>query len=615
MRGFWCRSLLCLLAMPCLSWASDMRIAVLAHRGPERALEQWTPTAEYLQVTIPEHTFSILPMTLGEVARAVEKDTVDFVITNTGQYVELEATSGLSRLATLKNRIANTTATEFGAVIFTRADRFDIETLHDVRGKSMMAIQPDGFGGYQMALRELLEAGIDPRRDASLLRFSGFPGERIAFAVKAGEVDFGTFRTGLLEALAAEGKIQLSDFKIIHQNKSERFNGLLSTRLYPEWPFARLRHTPLDDAERVAVALINLTPDLPAARAAGIVGWTVPLDYYPVHELFLALGVGPYALNDNDRLGDFIRRYPLWFAGLCALGLSLTTMTILLVRVNRKRRIAEKNLSAHHSELAKIVQTTTIDLVRARDDALASSEAKSRFLANMSHELRTPLNAIIGYSEIIGEAINDAQLTECHGDVDKIVTASHHLVKLIDDIFDLEKIETGVLPFHLALFNARGMVQDVISIMRPLADINHNELSARVDEGVSMIQGDLLRTKQILFNVINNACKFTNGGLIELKVTQQVRNKRNGLLFTVQDSGCGMSKDQCSQAFDRFHSINKTTEVGEGTRLGLATSRDYCELLGGQIEIVSHVDVGTTLNIWLPEYAEVNSKTDLSMTA
>lgn len=585
-----------------------MRIAVLAYRGPERALEQWMPTAEYLRATIPEHTFSILPMTLGEIAHAVENHTIDFVITNSGQYVELEATSGLSRMATLKNRISNTTTTEFGAVIFTRADRTDIETLHDVRGKSMMAIQPDGFGGYQMALRELLEAGVDPRRDASLLRFSGFPGERIAFAVKSGEVDIGTFRTGLLEALAEEGKIQLSDFKVIHQNKIERFGGLLSTRLYPEWPFARLRHSSIDVAERIAVALIELPSDSPAARAAGIAGWTLPLDYYSVHDLFIAIGFGSYVRENKDSLDDLMYRYPLWFTGVCALGLSLTTMTILLIRINRKRRLAEKELSAHHSELAKIIQAATIDLVHARNNSLEASEAKSRFLANMSHELRTPLNVVIGYSEIISEAIDDAYLTECRGDVDKIVTASHHLVKLIDGIFDIEKIETGTLPLHFASFNVRSMVQDVISVMRPLADVNKNELTVRVDEGVSIIQGDLLRTQQILFNVINNACKFTHGGKIEFRVTRQDHNKRIGLLFTVQDTGCGMSKENCTQAFDRFHSINYGTEVRGGSRLGLATSRDYCELLGGQIDIVSHMGVGTTLSIWLPENTEDKSK-------
>lgn len=308
-------------------------------------------------------------------------------------------------------------------------------------------------------------------------------------------------------------------------------------------------------------------------------------------------------------VGDLIHYYPLLFSGMCVFGLILIIMSILLVRINRKRRVVEQDLIAHHSELSKIVQTATIDLVLARDEAQAASEAKSRFLANMSHELRTPLSAIVGYSEIIGEAIEDAHLTECRGDVDQIVTASHYLEKLIDDIFDMAIIESGKIPLHISLFNARGMVKDVISIMRPLADKNHDELIACVDESVSTIQGDLQRTQQILFNVINNACKFTFSGKIELNVTQQQRGSYDGVLFSVQDNGCGMSKNKCENAFDRFHSANGDADVIEGSRLGLATSRVYCESLGGQIDIESQVGVGTLISVWLPNTIAASSTT------
>lgn len=595
--------LIFLAALPMLSSAATFRIAVLAYRGLEHTETQWAPTAEYLNNNVPGHQFLIEAMSLQELADAVQAGRVDFVITNTGQYVELEARTGISRLATLKNRVRNTTTTEFGAVIFTRADRSDIETLHDVPGKSMMALRPDGFGGYQLALRELLEANINPERDMGLLRFSGFPAETIAYAVASGEVDIGTFRSGLLEALEQEGKLQTSQFKVLNRKSSPRYPGLLSTRLYPEWPFARLRHTPLEIAESVAIALINMPADSSAARASGTAGWTVPLDYYSVHELFIELGIGPYAQEAEPEMLGLFPRNAFWLGGVSVVIAILTVTTIILVRTNFRRRKVERELTVHHEELAKVVQATTLDLVRVRDLALSASEAKSRFLANMGHELRTPLNAVIGFSEIIAESVNEAQLTECRGDVDKILSASHHLLKLIDDIFDVSTIETGKVQLHLATFSVRSMMQDVISIMRPLADANNNELIARVEETVSSMEGDLLRTKQVLFNVINNACTFTKGGSIEVRVERAGRLERSGYRFIVRDNGCGMTEAEKSRAFERFHSGGIDSYVSTRSGLGLATSRVYCEAMNGTIDIVSNEKVGTTVSIWLPELA------------
>lgn len=588
---------------PSLSSAATFSIAVLAYRGLEHTAAQWAPTAEYLSKRVPGHQFSIEAMSLSELADAVQAASVDFVITNTGQYVELEARNGISRLATLKNRVRNTTTTEFGAVIFTRADRSDIETLHDIQGKSMMALRPNGFGGYQLALRELREANIDPERDMGLLRFSGFPAETIAYAVASGEVDIGTFRSGLLEALEEEGKLQMSQFKVLNRKSAPQYPGLLSTRLYPEWPFARLQHTSLEIAENVAIALITMPADSIAARASGTAGWTVPLDYYSVHELFMELELGPYARGAEPKILGLLPSNALWFSSVSVVVAMLTVTTVILIRINYKRRKVERELITHHDELAKIVQTTTLDLVRVRDVALAASEAKSRFLANMGHELRTPLNAVIGFSEIIAESVNEAQLMECRGDVERILSASHHLLKLIDDIFDVSAIETGKVPLHLATFSVRGMMQDVISVMRPLADANNNDLIARVEESVTSMEGDLLRTKQVLFNVINNACAFTKGGSIEIRVERAGRLERSGYRIVVRDNGCGMSESQKLRAFERFHSGGMDSNAGTHSGLGLATSRAYCEAMEGTIDIVSNEGTGTTVSIWLPESA------------
>lgn len=272
------------LAEPSPAVEKEATIAVLAFRGTAESLKRWSPTADYLTQSVPGYTFRIVPLTLDEIGEATRRGVIDFVLTNSGNYVDQEARHGISRIATLRSPDRVTAGNVFGAVIFTRADRGDIRTLSDLKGKSLMAVKPKGFGGFQMAWREFKEAGLDPFEDLSSLQFSVFPQDAVAYAVRDGSVDAGTFRTGSLEFLAAEGKIALSDFRILNAKSHPGFPYPVSTRLYPEWPFSRLRSTAQQLSEDVAVALLRMPADSPAAVRGGYGGWTVPLDYQRVHE-------------------------------------------------------------------------------------------------------------------------------------------------------------------------------------------------------------------------------------------------------------------------------------------------------------------------------------------
>ncbi|MEK7246575.1 MAG: phosphate/phosphite/phosphonate ABC transporter substrate-binding protein, partial [Pseudomonadota bacterium] len=270
-------ALAALIAAP-LAWSDQrtpVKIGVLAFRGGEDALKRWSPTADYLSAAIPSTRFEVVPLTPDDLNAAVETGALGFVLTNTGNYVDLEARHGISRIVTLRMP----TGSEFGAVIFTRAGRADIKTLDDLKGKSFMAVQPEGFGGLQMAWRELKAHGLDPFKDFKALKYSGFPQDNVAFAVLTGEVDAGTFRTETLETMAAEGKIRLRDFQVLNPLSHPGFPFLVSTRLYPEWPFAKLKNTPPDLAQALAIALLQMPENAPAAQTGGYRGWTVPLDY------------------------------------------------------------------------------------------------------------------------------------------------------------------------------------------------------------------------------------------------------------------------------------------------------------------------------------------------
>jgi len=329
---------------------TPVRIGVLAHRGAEAAIAAWQPTAEFLTRTVGRE-FHIVPLNNTTLPSAVAEGQVHFVITNPGSYAELELNYGVTRMLTLRNLREGEPYTRFGAVIFTRADRTDIRTLQDLRGKSFAGVRADAFGGYQMALLELRRAGINPDRDFSRLAFSGLPQDQIVLAVRDREVDAGTVRTDTLERMASEGLIALEDFRILNPQAYPDFPFVVSTRLYPEWAFARTGRVHDQLGYDVGLALLQLTPDSPEARASQSAGWTVPLDYTPAHELLRELRAGPYKDIDRIDLGALLEQYWYWFLLMLAGFALLITVGGYILHMNRRLHASQDMLMGLTREL------------------------------------------------------------------------------------------------------------------------------------------------------------------------------------------------------------------------------------------------------------------------
>ncbi len=329
----------------------QVRIGVLAKRGVARCIQKWGPTADYLTAKIPGHNFSIVPLLFDQSKEAVKNKDVDFMLVNPFLYVQMEMQYGVKRIATLKNRLASGVHTVFGGVIFWRADRDDIHNLIDLKGKSFMAVHKNSFGGWLVAERELDREGIDPNRIFRELIFGGTH-DAVVYAVKEGKVDAGTVRTDTLERMAAEGKIRLDDFQILKNDSTSKcvqtMHFLHSTRLYPEWPFAMLAHTPEDLGEKVAVALISMSADSPAAEAARSAGWTVPLSYQPVHDCLKKLRVGPYKHYGKVTLGQVVSQYRILLIACVALLLISVLFEVSIIR--SRKRLMETVAALQESE-------------------------------------------------------------------------------------------------------------------------------------------------------------------------------------------------------------------------------------------------------------------------
>ena len=570
----------------------QVRIGVLAKRGAERCLEKWTPTADYLSSRIPGKQFVIIPLEYDQVYDAVKSQPFDFILCNPSFYVELETWYGAMRIATLKNLHVGKPYTRYGGVIFTRRQRTDIRTLEDLKGKSFMAVEETSLGGWRAAWREFAAHGIDPFRDLRNFHFAGTH-DAVVMAVRDGLTDAGTVRTDTLERMESENKIKLSDYFILPVDSIVvgDFPFVCSTRMYPEWPIAKMGHTSDELAEDVAIALLQMTPDTPAAVAARCAGWTTPLNYQSVHECLRELKVGPYRDLGKISLADVLRRYWYWLVLIGAGFLILTGFTLTIMNLNRRLKTSHYRLEAEIGE-RRLVEKR---LIQARDQAEAATRTKSEFLANMSHEIRTPMNGVIAAAEL---ALSEKLPERAAHYLDIIHTSAYSLLGIINDILDFSKIEAEKMSLEARPFMLDEILDRVVDVFHTKVAENRIELLVDIDPGIpKALVGDPLRLQQILTNLVSNAVKFTEkGGVILVSISAaETTEERAFLKFFVKDTGIGIAPEYLPLLFQSFSQADaSSTRKYEGTGLGLAICKQLVHMMGGTIWVESELGRGST---------------------
>jgi len=274
------------------------------------------------------------------------------------------------------------------------------------------------------------------------------------------------------------------------------------------------------------------------------------------------------------------------------------------IKVDRQTFYTEAQKNRLKVQKSRVdIQKYKLEAKRATMQTEAANQAKAQFLANMSRELRTPMNAIIGYTEMLQEDAKERGSEYFLPDLQKIHGASFHLLDLINNLFDMAKIQSSQMDLYIDTFDIAPMVQDVVTTITPLLEKRANILKVNCDSALGTMSQDLTKVRQNLLNLLSNANKFSKQTTILLTVLRKTVSGIDWIEFHIKDQGIGMTKEQVQNLFQAFKQIEvlySPRKYGGGSGLGLAVTKQFCEIMGGQILVDSKMGQGSTFTMRLP---------------
>jgi PAS domain S-box-containing protein len=335
-------------------FASDqtVRIGILTTRPADIVVRQYSPTAAYLHSRIPAYNFEIVPLSYLDFDYAIKEHKINIVFTNPEHFIHLHARYGLIPVATIISLAEGHPVSSFGGVIFTRADNTHVNNIEDIKGKKIVSPIELAFGGYMTQKWELYKKGVYVDSETRVV-FTGMPHDKAVKEVLSSRADVGFVRTGILESMAKEGRLKLSDIKIINKQVDSTFPQFLSTELFPEWPIAVVQEMSEKLSKDIGKALLELSPSSVAAIDGGFYGFAPPSDYSKIESLMIKLG----AISAEKSFGvkDVLIKYVYFIMAALMLMLSIGVFVLYrLFTTNKSLKLAAskiENLAQHESNL------------------------------------------------------------------------------------------------------------------------------------------------------------------------------------------------------------------------------------------------------------------------
>ena len=546
--------------------AAEIRLGILAWQGESASAVQWAPFVNALQNKLPGQIIEPHYYDLQGMAQAIQSGDVDFVITNPGHYVALEYDLGISRIATqVPERTRDATHT-VGSAVIVRADRQDLASLNDLHKKTLAAVSPDAFGGYQVIWAELKSLGLDPESGDVTPLFTGFPMTHVIDQVRSGQADAGVIRNCLLEQQIAAGLVRPGEFRVLSPYKTE-LPCATSSRNYPGWAFAATADTPGQLSRAVLIALLSLPPGDSGQQ------WGVPADYHPVHDMLRELKIPPYAFLRQHTLESYVREYWPVAATLSVL-MVLWLLYTLRVEVMVQRRTRELSTALlQRDELEENVSTQ-----RQQVEHLSRLSILGELSGTLAHELNQPLATITNYARSLTRRL-------ARGNLSAEATA-----QAADEIANESERAAGILNGIRAFARKRIRTRERCDVVQLVGEAVRlfRGMSARAPEvkiqdcllpAGRWVDADPLQIQQVLLNLLKNAMDAQKSiGVQETIEITLLPVGAGWVQVVVRDHGSGLSEDGLQQLFEPFF-----TTKDDGMGLGLSICKTIIESHGGAL--------------------------------
>lgn len=562
-------------------------IGVLAVLDREDTRRLWQPLADGLARALPGHSVQLQVLDPDALDTALAQQALHFVVTNPGHYVRLEARHGATRIATQTTAESEDPAHTVGSAVVVRAGTPVPASLDALRGQRVAAVAEDAFGGYQLVAHAWLQRGLDAEAGAVQRVFTGFPMQRVADAVLAGQADAGILRTCVLEQLERAGRVAPGALQVVGARPDAPAPCQSSTPLYPGWAFAALASTPPELGRTVLLALLTLPADAQGSR------WSVPADYQRVHEVLRVLQVEPYAFLRETRLQALLGRYWYLLAGALAL-LLLGAAYMLHVELLVKRRTAELSRSLRERE--RLAQQ--IAQGQEAMDHLSRLSILGELSATLGHELSHPLATIANYTASVqrraarGMLAPDALALA----LQDIAQETERATRVIEGIRALarKRVPVRALSDPVALAHeAVALFGGLLGQAPPIrVECAQNSVGLRVP-------GDPQQIQQVLLNLLKNALDAHRAaGRADAPISIHIERQGDRLALAVQDQGAPLSEAERARLFEPFY-----TTRPDGLGLGLAICRGIAETHGGALQARPAGAAGSpgmVFELWLP---------------
>ncbi|WP_297892002.1 PhnD/SsuA/transferrin family substrate-binding protein [Shewanella sp.] len=582
-------------------------VGVLAIRGYKATINRWQPLMGWLETQIPNSYFRLHPLTLDELAKGVETQGLDFVITNPGQSVLLARQYSLTWLATLRSPLNNGAAMQVGSALVVRADS-PYHTLSDLKGRRLGIVSKNAFGGYLTLVYEAQLKGIDLPRFVGEIIPLGFPLDNLIYQLdnkktsteRHQQLDAAVVPVCQLEQMQTEGLINIGHYRVLDNQAPAGFHCQVSTRLYPNWSMAKTNRASQSLAKSVTQALLALPEDHLAAKSADSEGWTTAVSQLAIDQLLKDLDMHPLQAPWWQRAWQWVKLHQQWAWFVLA----------ILVLLNAYHFWLEYRFSRRGREL--------INTQRQLNENRALLEHAQRIAiagelgASLSHELNQPLAAIGHYchgAEVrLQRGTSPEELQSVLALIQQEVTRADNIISRLRNL--LKKRPVSKQPLYL-----HELVNDTVPLLAYEFEQHQINLAVNVSGEPYLQPLDEVGMQQLLLNLLKNACDACvqrlelESSSPEQSITQKpymptididLRYQEHTLLLTVTDNGTGLT-EEASLLMQAFYSTKS-----EGLGLGLVICRDIAESHGGTFRLESAMGGGCQAQVTIPRKPEPN---------